>query len=266
MSAAVDCDGFQQELPDLVYGQVDPEVRTYLDEHRASCSACAAVLAELQAVKGALPEMRPPPLLAARVKLLARDELLARQAADEQAKPAPPVGPTLHLAAVAVLAACVGVVGFVLGTRWREGEPSLEVPRGPGDVATEPRRVPGDPTWIGTMPPGGWGPDELPSTGPQRPVPRAPEAWQRVLFDSAKGMAQKGEVRQAREFYRRAVAVAPDGPLAAEAQVALAELMLVAGERDEGLELLEATRRDILAGKLVGGPTLLQRIAELSGS
>lgn len=265
MSAAVDCDGFQQELPDLVYGEVDPEVRPHLDEHKASCGPCAALLAELLAVKGALPEMRPPPLLAARVKLLARDELLARQAADEQLRPPPPVGPTLHLAAVAVLAACVGVVGFVLGARWRGGEPSLEVPRGPGDVTpadTEPRRGPGDATWIGTS----TGPDELPSTGPQRPVPRAPEAWQRVLFDSAKGMAQKGEVRQAREFYRRAVAVAPDGPLAAEAQVALAELMLVAGERDEGLELLEATRRDILAGKLVGGPTLLQRIAELSGS
>lgn len=262
MSAAVDCDGFQQELPDLVYGEVDPEVRPHLDAHGASCGPCAALLAELLAVKGALPELRPPPLLAARVKLLARDELLARQAAEEQARPAPPVGPTLHLAAVAVLAGCVGVVGFVLGVRYRGDEPSLEVPRGPGDVTTEPRQVPGDAAWIGTSE----GPDELPSTGPRRPVPRAPEAWQRVLFDSAKGMARKGELRQAREFYRRAVAVAPDGPLAAEAQVALAELLLVAGERDEGLKLLEATRRGILAGKLVGGPTLLQRIAELSGS
>lgn len=253
---AVDCEAFQHELPDLIYGEVDPEVRPALDDHRRGCSSCDALVVELEAVRQSLPPLRPPPLLQARIKLAARDELLA--AAGAGPAPAPPIGPTLHLAAACVLAACVGIVGFVLGTTWDRrpadgDDPRLPVPRGATDIGREP-----------ALPPGSGGSTEPEPPGRHGPVPRAPEAWQRVLYDAAVARVRAGNDAEAAEFFRRAAAVAQEGPLAAAANVGLAELLLKQGKKAEAKALLEETRRAILGGKLVGGPALLQKIAELS--
>src|SRR5690606_18666829 len=77
-SRRVDCETYQADLPDLLYGELDAEARASGEAHRRACAACDGLTRELQAVKGALPPLRPPPLLAARLKLAARDELLDR--------------------------------------------------------------------------------------------------------------------------------------------------------------------------------------------
>lgn len=246
----MDCDGYQAELPDLIYGELDPEARPLVMDHRRDCSACDALTRELEQVKGALPPLRPPPLLAARLKLAARDELLDRRGVAD-GPPPPPLGSVLRLVAAVVLAACVGVIGFALGVSSRPSssadETRLTVPRTATDVGTTP-------AWV----------DPEPPRGPPRVPPRSPEAWQRVLFDSAVGLREQGDARQAAEFFLRSISVAPEGPMAAAAMVGRAEALLQVGERAEAATLLEEARRGILAGRLVGGPTLLQRIAELA--
>lgn len=247
----MDCDSYQTELPDLIYGELDPEARPLVEDHRRGCTSCDALTRELEQVKGSLPQLRPPPLLAARLKLAARDELLARGSGPSDGPPPPPLGAVLRLVSVVVLAACVGVVGFALGVSSRprsDGDGTrLAVPR----TATD---VPAPPGWV----------DPEPPRGPPRSPPRSPEAWQRVLFDAAVGHREQGDARQAAEFFQRSIAVAPEGPMAAPAMVGRAEALLQLGERAEAATLLEDARRGILGGRLVGGPTLLQRIAELT--
>lgn len=247
----MDCDSYQAELPDLIYGELDPEARPLVEDHRRGCTSCDALTRELEQVKGSLPQLRPPPLLAARLKLAARDELLDRGAGASSSgmdgPPPPPLGSVLRLVAVIVLAACVGLVGYALGVSSRPNDADrLSLPRTATDVPT--------PAWV----------DPEPPRQPPRVPPRSPEAWQRVLFDSAIGLREQGEPRQAAEFFLRSISAAPEGPLAAAAMVGRAEALLQLGEKAEAMQLLEDARRGILGGVLVGGPTLLQRISELS--
>ncbi|MBX3471472.1 MAG: hypothetical protein KF878_31855 [Planctomycetes bacterium] len=246
----MDCEAYQADLPDLLYGELDPDARPGVEAHRRGCDACDALTRELEAVKGALPAVRPPPLLAARLKLAARDELLDRGAPTFAPPPRDPA--TLRLVSALVLAGCVGLVGFALGVSWRPAPPDP----GPGLL-----RAPGTPTEVPTPP--DWAEPE-PTRPPPRVAPRSPEAWQRVLFDTAASQRQQGDTRQALEFFRRARAVAPEGPLAAAAMVGEAEALLRLGARGEAAGLLEEARRGILGGRLAGGPGLLQRIAELA--
>ena len=59
----MDCDAFQAELPDLIYGQLDPDAETGVSTHLADCASCAELTAELRAVRGAVTQVPPPPLL-----------------------------------------------------------------------------------------------------------------------------------------------------------------------------------------------------------
>ncbi|MCO5170517.1 MAG: tetratricopeptide repeat protein [Planctomycetes bacterium] len=246
----MDCEAYQADLPDLLYGELEADARPVVEAHRRGCAACDALTRELEAVKGALPPLRPPPLLAARLKLAARDELLDRGA--PSFAPAAPEPATLRVVSAVVLAACVGLVGFALGTAWRPAATAPEpgVLRPPG----APAELPPAPDWA----------EPEPTRPPPRAAPRSPDAWQRVLFDSAANLRRQGETRQALEFFRRARAVAPEGPLAAAAMVGEAEALLRMGEAAEAARLLEEARRGILGGRLAGGPGLLQRIAELT--
>ncbi len=245
------CAELHEDLPDLLYGALEPERRAAAEAHLAGCAACAGLLRELEAVREGLPAPPPPPLLTARVKLAARDALLeARGPAPSSAAPAP--DRWLLLLALG-LAACLGVVGFGLGVGWERtraappgGDATLPVPAAPGDADAP------TPAWVEPEPP-----RRAPTP------PRAPEAWQRVLFDAATGRLARGDAAGARSFFERARAVAPDGPLGAAAQVGEAEALLALGEVAAARALLEAARRDLLAGVATGGPGLLQRIAEL---
>ncbi len=248
----MDCETYQADLPDLLYGELDADARASVEAHRRVCAACDGLTRELEAVKGGLPPLRPPPLLAARLKLAARDELLDRGGVAVDAPP-PREAATLRIVSVVVLAACVGVVGFALGVTWQERRPT---DRAVLPVPTAPTEVPTGPAWAEPQEP------QEPRTPPRVP-PRSPEAWQRVLFDTAAGVRAQGDLARAREFFQRARAVAPEGPLAAAAMVGEAEALLGAGDRAEAARLLEEARRGIYGGRLVGGPGLLQRIAEL---
>lgn len=250
----MDCETYQADLPDLLYGELDDEARESVLAHRRSCAACDGLTRELEAVKGGLPPLRPPPLLAARLKLAARDELLDRAGVSVEA-PAPREPATLRVVSVVVLAACVGVVGFALGAAWqgRRGDPADGTDRPVLPVPRAPTEVPPTPEWAEPQEP----------RVPPRAPPRSPEAWQRVLFDTAAGVRAQGDLERAREFFARARAVAPEGTLAAAAMVGEAEALLRLGDRDKAAALLEEARRGIYGGRLVGGPGLLQRIAEL---
>ncbi|MGE0710709.1 MAG: zf-HC2 domain-containing protein [Planctomycetota bacterium] len=259
----MDCEAFVTELPELLYGELPPERAAAAEEHAAGCAACGELMAELRAVRGALPTVTPPPTLGTRLKLLARDELLAGE-------PRPPIdarGGPLHLVTVGVLAACL--IGFGLGIafeRRREpglaalspspgpsaspsavpgpSEPSLPLPRGPADIDLGPGLQVTDPP-------------------PPTPVPRAPAAWQRVLYDAGQSRLGEGRLAEARTFFLRAAKLDPEGPLTAAAEVGAAEALLREGQRSAALAELEATRRAILAGKRYGTGAVLQRIAEL---
>ncbi len=243
----MDCDTYQADLPDLLYGELDAEARSSVEAHRHACAACDGLTRELEAAKGSLPPLRPPPLLVARLKLAARDELLERGGVSVAAPP-PRAPATLRIVSVIVLAACVGVVGFALGVTWQRQPARAVLP-----VPTTPTEVPPAPEWAEPAEP----------RTPPRVPPRSPEAWQRVLFDTAAGVRAQGDLERAREFFQRARDVAPEGPLAAAAMVGEAEARLRAGDRAEAARLLEEARRGIYGGRLVGGPGLLQRIAEL---
>ena len=54
----MDCETFHRDLPDLIYGELDPEARPLVDDHRRGCVACDALTRELEQVKGALPQLR----------------------------------------------------------------------------------------------------------------------------------------------------------------------------------------------------------------
>ena len=247
----MDCDAFQAELPDLIYGQLDPDAETGVSTHLADCASCAELTAELRAVRGAVTQVPPPPLLQARVKLAARDQLL-----DERPAPSPFVrGGSFHLVAVVILGVCIGIAGFGLGVAYEQGPapsspeaPSILVPDDPGDVDAD------EPAWSDPPPPNDSG---------LGPVPRAPEAWQRVLFDAGSGKLTQGDFAGAREFFRRAAAVAPEGPLAAAARVGVAECSLRLGRLEEAERILTEVEAAVRGGTLNGGAHLLQRVHDL---
>lgn len=242
----MDCEAFQEELPDLVYGELPPERQAAAAAHAAECAACADLLAEVRAVREAVPAPLPPVQLGARLKLLARDHLLEREA------PLPPDrrGGPLHLALVAVLG--MVLVGFGLGVAYeRQRGPSAATPR---------------PTIPFLEPPAG--PEDLPRD-PPRPSgsaipPRAGPAWQRVLYDAALERQASERLAEAEQYFRRAAAVAPRGPLAGSARLGLVEVLLRQERRTEARSELEQLRRELQAGLIPGGAPLLQRAAELA--
>ena len=242
----MDCSAFQAELPDLIYGELDAEARPRVEEHLRGCSACAGLTDELRAVKGALPRLDLPPLLGARIQLAARDALL------EQRGPAGLRGGPLHLAAAGVLGLVLVAVGFGLGVAWKReapGEAGLVLPVDPERLAREPPTTPGVP------------PERA---DPGRPhAPRALEAWQRVLHDAGRTCLDRGDATQAREFFRRAEAVHPQGPLALPARLGAAEAALRLSRREDARELLRSVRAALATGEVPGGAALLERVQAL---
>jgi len=256
----VDCERFQAELPDLLYGELDAEAQPEVEGHLEGCSSCQGLTEDLRAVRQAVRRDDQPDALAARIKLAARDELLAgRRGGGGAARRGGPI----HLVALVVLGLCVLLAGFGLGVAWERQDPRED------DLAARPEptvRVPApdevggdEPDWVGEF-----GPD--PAIDPAGRVPRAPEAWQRVLFDAASGHQRRGDLAAAREFYARSVAVCPEGPLAAAAWVGAAEVELERGEAAEARRILAEVRVGVQAGHLPGGPRILQRIAELEAA
>lgn len=257
----MNCERFQLDLPDLLYGELPPEGRAEAEAHAEGCPACAALLAELRGVKGALPSVTPPAALGTRLKLLARDELLAGAPREQRAEVGAAGGP-LHLAAVGLLAACL--IGFALGIAFqRRQEERLPPPPPPTPrVAFSPTPalpIPRDPAEL----PEGPGVIEATDPTPPVPVPRRGPAWQRVMYDAGYARLQQGKLEDARTFLLRAAAVDPEGALAAAAEVGAAEALLRQGQREEALAELEAVRRAILAGQRYATGSVLQRIAEL---
>ncbi len=247
----MDCDRFCEDLPDLLYGELPADHRERAEGHADGCASCQSLLTELRAVRGALPELAPPVHVVDRIKLAARDVLLAEQAPAVAAR-----GGTLHAVAAVLLAACVCLAGFGLGMAYERGRASDPAPQ-PQRPRAAPPQPDADETWI-----------EVQGTGskPLRLAPSSqpPEAWQRVLHDAATERLRAGSWVAAREFFLAAAEIAPRSPLAAAAEVGAAEALLRRGERARAAEELERTRRRIHAGARFGDPSVLQRIAELA--
>lgn len=240
----MDCDAFQAELPDLLYGELEEDARPGVEAHLRDCASCRGLTEELRAVKGSLPTAEMPPLLHARIGLHTRDALL------EARGPAPLRGGPLHLVAAIVLGLALVMVGFGLG-RMTDGKGDevgrLVLPDDPEKLAREP--LPGEP--------------------PERPglanplVPRAPEAWQRVLHDAARDHLRKGDASEAREFFRRAEAVHPQGPLAVACRLGAAEAAIMQGHRQDARQLLRSIRASLTTGEVPNGAALLERVQAL---
>lgn len=244
----MDCEGFQSELPDLVYGELPEERRAQAEAHAEGCASCAAIYAEVRGVKGALPAPLAPPQLGTRLKLLARDQLL------EEKAPAPDRrGGPIHLAIVTILGACL--VAFGLGVTFERQRRGQETPR--ASLAPE------DLTFPSLTP--------RPSATPARPAstalpPQAREAWQRRLHEAGQERLDTKRWEDAEAFFRRAASVLPDGELAGFARAGAAEALIRQGKEGEARRELEALRREARAGQVPGGAALLQRIAELTQS
>lgn len=243
----MDCSGFQAELPDLIYGELDPEVRPAVEAHLSSCSECAGLTDELRQVKGSLPRVDLPPRLGARIQVAARDVLL------EERPPAPLRGGPLHLTAAAVLGLTLVIVGFGLGVAWERTD---EEASSSGLLLPAPDRPPSTPD------PGPGDPPERPDPG-QATAPRAPEAWQKVLFDAARSHLDNGDATRAREFYRRAEAVNPQGPLAIPSRLGAAEAALLLGRREDARALLRSVRASLAAGEVARPEPVLERVQAL---
>lgn len=257
----MDCEVFQAQLPDLIYGELESVRKQAAEGHAAGCPQCQGLLSDLRGVRDALPTIKPPPTLGTRLKLTARDQLIDEKVA---LVPAHARGGSLHLAVTGILAGCVCLAGFTLGIAYErtrpapsdpalpaQGEelPPLDVPKAPADLGAKE-----EPEWI----------EINDKTGGKRPsVPRRSAAWQRVLLDAGRAALKRGKPGKARQFFLRAAAVDPDGSLTSAAQVSAAEALLQLGEREKASQELEATRRAIIAGTRYGNAALLQRITEL---
>jgi hypothetical protein len=258
----VDCEAFTSDLPDLLYGELPADRLAAVKEHADSCTPCQELLGELRGVKGALPSVVPPPTLGTRLKLLARDELLA----DSDSRPRLDArGGPLHLIVVGVLAACL--VGFALGIVFERGRDEPTLARSSPTPSTLPSPRPSvSPEPSLALPDG---PDQLEpgikrsDPPPPTPVPKAPAAWQRVLYDAGRSRLRQGKLAEARVFFLRSAKIDPKGSLAAAAEAGAAEALLRQGYRQKALAELEQIRRAILAGKRYGDGNVLQRIAEL---
>jgi putative zinc finger protein len=242
----VDCEVFQSELPDLVYGELPDERRAQAEAHAEGCPSCAAIYAEVRGVKGSLPPPLPPPQLGARIKLMARDQLL------EEKAPAPDrTGGPIHLAIVTILGACL--VAFGLGVtfeRQRRGEGTPKPSLSPEDL-TFPSQPP------------------RPSATPARPVatalpPQARPAWQARLYEAGQERLGSERWEDAEAFFRRAASVLPEGDLAGFARAGAAEALIRQDQKAAARAELDLLRREARAGRVPGGAELLQRIAELS--
>lgn len=235
----MDCDAFQQALPELLYGELPADERPAAEAHAQSCPECGALLEDLRPVPGSLKPLQPSPLLNAKIRLAGRDLLLER--------PDLRVGGLLHRWALVLLVGLIAAVSFTIGVYVRETP----------DEAAPPETLPiPDRPLVDEDPPE--------PAGPSRPAPpRAPQAWQRVLFDAAREAMDGGDAERALQFFTRADAVCADGPLAGEARLGRAEALVGLDRPGEAREALRALRADVLGGVLPPDPTLLQRVQEL---
>ncbi len=262
----MDCEAFHSDLPDLIYGELRGERKAAGETHMAGCPGCTELVSDLQTVRTAQKRHAPSPLLTAQIKLAARDELL-----DGPRTPVLGWGGSLHLATIAVLAACVCLAGFGLGIGYERGRDAprpapLSIP--PPVAHDDVPRPPAGPGFARDEPPetieisdGAGGVD---SGFPRGTGKRDPEAWQRSMEDAARGHLSRGDWTQAREFFLAAAEAAPEGPRAATALAGAAEALLRAGDKAKAREEIETLRRKIMAGRLVGDAALLQRLLELS--
>ncbi|MBL4848173.1 MAG: zf-HC2 domain-containing protein, partial [Planctomycetes bacterium] len=189
----MDCEVFQSELPDLVYGELPSLRREQAEAHAEGCASCRTIYEEIKGIKGSLPPVVPPPQLGTRLKLMARDQLLA-----EKEPPPDRAGGPIHLAIVAILGACLA--GFGVGVSFGRRE---------GEVAKQPL-PPGATLFPVTSP-------AAPSSPSPRPfgVPVPPQArvgWQRRLHEAGEERLAGERWEDAEVFFRRAAAVSPGGP------------------------------------------------------
>jgi hypothetical protein len=258
----MDCEAFHSDLPDLIYGELRGERKAAGETHMAGCPGCTELVSDLQTVRTAQKRHTPSPLLTAQIKLAARDELL-----DEPRTPVLGWGGSLHIATIAVLAACVCLAGFGLGIGYERGRDAPRptplpnpLPFARDDTPTErpPRLARDEPETIEIS--NGDGRTESDVPRPQRD----PEAWQRSMEGAARGHLSRGDWSQAREFFLAAAEAAPQGPRAAAALAGAAEALLRAGDKTKAREEIETLRRKVMAGRLTGDAALLQRLLELS--
>jgi hypothetical protein len=245
----VDCDRFQLELPDLLYGEVDDEGRHLLQEHKDDCERCRDLFAELTAVRGALPSLEPPPSVTLGIKLAARDGLLDPQ------RPLTGSGGVLHYVAAGILAVCVALAGFALGIGYQERRQAEAPIADDPEPLPDPRRFP-EP-WEIRDPPAKTGAE------PIAPDHHESEGWQQALLHVARGYAERQSWERAREFFLHAVEAAPRGEGAAEARLGAAEALLQLDQGEQAAAELRQLRLDIRGGIVPGGLNVLQRIAEL---
>lgn len=247
----MECEHFQEDLPDLLYGELPEERRTWAEEHARGCADCQGLWQELRAVRGALPPLAAPTHLQDRLKLAARDELLTRAPGGRT----PGRGGALQLVAATILAACVTLAGFALGVAYERRRAPAPAPRLEQRASDPP--APGEPPWIEVNAPS-------PPGLRLSPTPQPPEAWQRVLHDAACERLRTGDLRAAREFFLRAAQMAPTSPVAAAAELGAAEAALRLGEAEQARRELDLLQQRIRAGVRVGDAALLQRAAELA--
>jgi hypothetical protein len=107
----MECNGFRDEMMDVLYGEADPATRRRFDEHQAACPACRQEIAGLRRLRRGLAAWSLPPALH------------ARRGRANRARRALPVAAGVVLA----LGAALGLSGSELS--YREGRVALRLGR-----------------------------------------------------------------------------------------------------------------------------------------
>jgi hypothetical protein len=131
----MECDGFEGQVLDLLYGELPAERRAAVEAHASSCEACGALSRELGEARKAASVLTvretPPAELDERVKLM------ARAAAPVDVRRQSVRGGGLHVAAVVFLGLGLVASSFAVGVRY--GKPGgIEVPNPNDGKVVEP--------------------------------------------------------------------------------------------------------------------------------
>ncbi len=225
----MDCENYEALAVDLLYGEISPEKRADASAHAAGCAECGKLSKELDEARqtaASLPSRINPP-----AELDERVMLAARMAADVRKQPLR--GSGLHVAAAAVLAACLVGVSFVVGMN--VGRPPTRI-LGQDPIAINPKN--GDGTLINDMHGGG---------GPPRVRDRNTDAeqWKTYLDATLSRAAEdfaKGDHERAIQLFGAVYSSGGRTQMALEARIGMAKCYRALGKLEDARGALREAR------------------------